>query len=367
MSSGSHKIAIFVPSFRGGGAERAMLMFAEGLLELRHRVDFLVAQDDGPLRKALPPGARLVNLAKRKVSLTLPGLISYLRRERPSALYSTIVNANIVAVLARMLSFTACPIVVRESNVLFPEGEVPFARRLSGRIAPMLYGFSDAVISVSEDVATQLSASAPSLRSKLVVAPNPVVSSEMLRLGEETPAHPWLAEQDGTPNIVAAGRLHPQKDFGTLIQAFALVRKTTPARLIILGEGSERRSLEALVRELQLDEVVSLPGFVENPFPYFKRASVFALSSRYEGMPNVLLQAMAFGTPVVATSMLSGAKDVLANPEFGRLVPPANPERLAQALCEAVSLKRSDAAAEFVSQNYSVQRATTAYLEAVRL
>ena len=282
------KIALFVPSFRGGGAERAMLLFAKGLLDLGHEVDFLVAQDTGPLRDSLPEGARLMNLNGKKVSYTLPALVRYLRAERPAALFSTVVNANIVALLARSISRVKCPVIVRESNVPNPEA-TSLPRQISGFLAPLFYRLADSVISVSEDVANTLSASAPFLRSKISVLPNPVVSPEMLKKGDLPPSHPWLEDsQLDIPVILGTGRLHPQKDFSTLIEAFADVIKVRDARLIILGEGEERARLEVEIKALRIEDKVSLPGYVQNPFPYFKRARTFVLSSRYEGMPNFI-------------------------------------------------------------------------------
>ena len=361
------KIALFVPSFRGGGAERAMLLFAQGLLELGYSVDFLVAQNSGPLRDSLPAGARLVNLNRRKVSFVLPGLIRYLKKERPVALYSTVVNANIVALLARALSGVSCQFIVRESNVPNPE-DTTLSRRIAGVIAPLIYRMADSVISVSEDVASILAAVSPGLRPKIAVLPNPVVSAEMLEKGKLTPEHPWLVDSvDGIPVVLGTGRLHQQKDFSTLISAFAAVIKERAARLIILGEGEERAALETQVQQLGLQDSVSLPGYVGNPFPYFKRAAVFVLSSRYEGMPNVLLQAMAFGTPVVATDCHSGAKEVIRNSGVGRLVPVGDSATMARAILNALNESNSAVAASYVDQNFSVERATREYLQVAGL
>ena len=365
------KIALFVPSFRGGGAERAMLLFADGLLSLGYQVDFLVAQDEGPLKSSLPDGVRLFDLAQKKVSFTLPSLVRYLRRERPAALYSTIVNANITAIFARAVAHIRCPVVIRESNVVNPKQGVTISRKASGLIAPFIYRLADSIISVSEAVADELCASAPSLRKKISVLPNPVISEKIHELANAPLNHPWFplgGEQYAvSPVIVGAGRLHPQKDFSTLISAFAEVRKTRPLHLLILGEGSERPKLEEQVVRLGLGQDVSLPGHVENPFPYLKRAQTFVLSSRYEGMPNALLQAMAFGTPVVATECHSGAREVVTNTEFGRLVPVGNVPAMAAAIADCLLLPRSASAAEFIEERFSVKRATEEYLHVAGL
>lgn len=346
-----------------------MVSFADGLLQLGYGVDFLVAQNEGPLKGTLPAEVRLINLAKRKVASALPGLVRYLRRERPAALFSTIVNANIAALCAHALSGSHCPIVIRESNVVRPKGPLTLARRFSGHLAPLVYRLADSIISVSEDVATELSTISPRLKERISVLPNPVVSKTILSLADAEPDHPWFRNDAPQPDpiIVGAGRLHPQKDFGSLIAAFAEVTKRRPSKLLILGEGDERPALEAQVAALQLSDRVSLPGHMTNPFPYLKRANVFVLSSRYEGMPNVLLQAMAFGTPVVATDGPTGAAEILRGTSFGKLVKASDIGSLADAITESLDAPRCPAAAAFVTERYSVERATREYLHAAGL
>ena len=164
--------------------------------------------------------------------------------------------------------------------------------------------------------------------------------------------HPWFAP-GAPPVILGAGRLTEQKDFPTLIRAFALVRKKHPARLMILGEGEERSKLETLVQELGLEKEVSLPGFVDNPYKYMKRAAVFVLSSRWEGFPNVLVEAMALGTPVVSTDCPNGPAEILENGKWGELVPVGETQSLASAVLrtlDRVDVVRVKGAAERADQ-----------------
>jgi glycosyltransferase involved in cell wall biosynthesis len=170
---------------------------------------------------------------------------------------------------------------------------------------------------------------------KIKVIYNPVITPELFARAEEPLDHPWFRPGE-PPVVLGVGRLTQAKDFPTLIRAFALVRKERPARLMILGEGEERPKLEALVRELRLEEDVALPGFVDNPYKYMKRAAVFVLSSRWEGFGIVLVEAMALGTPVVATDCPSGPAEILENGKWGRLVPPGDPEALAKAILDTL-------------------------------
>src|SRR5262249_37227290 len=144
-------------------------------------------------------------------------------------------------------------------------------------------------------------------------------------------SHPWFAP-GSLPVILGVGRLTWQKDFPTLIKAFALVRSRQPARLLILGEGEKRLELETIVKELGLAADVCLPGYVDNPFAYMHRCSAFVLSSASEGLPNSLIEAMACGAPVISTDCASGTAEILENGRYGPLVPVGDVEAMATAI-----------------------------------
>ena len=358
------RISIFVPSFAGGGAEKAMLLFAGAAAAKGHHVDLLAGSGKGPLRSSLPAGVGLRDFRCRRTAYCLPYLIAYLRKERPHALFSTIFHANVLAVAAARLAGCGTRVVLRESNVPRTSLTPTLSAWTTSRLVPCFYPFAHAVISVSDAVADELIALNPKLKSKVVVSPNPVISAETFRLSEEQPHHPWALTED-PPFVVAAGRLHPQKDFETLLRAFQLVTMLRRTRLIILGEGGERTRLEALTAELGLTDVVSLPGFVDNPYPFLKRAASFVLSSRYEGMPNVLIQAMAFGTPIVATDCPGGHPDLLKASGGGQLVPVGDHQRLADAITASLDLPRSPFAAVFAQQQFGVEQAAQNYLDLI--
>jgi len=172
-------------------------------------------------------------------------------------------------------------------------------------------------------------------RARIDMILNPVITPDLHALGASPLSHPWFAPGQ-PPVVVGIGRLERQKDFPTLIRAVARVRRSRPVRLLILGEGGKRPALEALVHELGLEEDVALPGFVENPYAYLARAQVFALSSIFEGLPTVLIEALALGTPVVATDCRTGPREILDDGRLGRLVAMAQPEALAAAIAETL-------------------------------
>lgn len=358
----ARRIAIFLPSLRGGGAERAMLQFAGGLLQAGIEVDLVVAQARGPLLRLVPAGTRLIDLRSSRVLFALLPLIRYLRQRRPSAIYSTIMHANIIAVIAARWSGIRLPVIIRESNAPKTARTPSLASKIVLRALPYFYPRADAIIAVSEGVKGELIDMNPSLAGRIRTCPTPVISEALLREADEHADHPWLHDAK-IPYILGMGRLHPQKDFPTLLRAFAAVRRQRQVRLIILGDGAERRDLIALARALGVEEDVSFPGFKENPFPYLKRARTFVLSSRYEGMPNVLVQAMALGVPVVATDCVSGPREVTRDGQLGMLVPVGDVTQLADAIERSLERTVADDVALEIRERFGVNESVRAYLD----
>lgn len=359
---GKH-IALFLPSLRGGGAERVMVNLAWGFAERGLQVDLVLAKADGPYLSEVHPEVRVVDLGARRVLHSLPDLVRYLRRKRPAAMLSTLSHANIIALWARGIASVPVRLVVREANTVGISASN--APALRGRWTPFLmrffYRWADAVVANSSGVAEDLIRLTRLPAEKLKVIYNPVVTPELFAKAEEPLDHPWFRPGE-PPVILGVGRLTKQKDFPTLIRAFALVRKERPVRLMILGEGEGRPKLEALVRELGLKDDVALPGFVDNPYKYMKRAAVFVLSSRWEGLPSVLIEALALGTPVVATDCPSGPAEILEGGKWGRLVPVGEPHFLARAILGTLQDVR-EPPPEAAWERFSLEEVVTAYLQ----
>jgi glycosyltransferase involved in cell wall biosynthesis len=199
------------------------------------------------------------------------------------------------------------------------------------RLAGWFYPWADGIVAVSKAIADDLGCSTSIPRSKICVIYNPVVTPDLTSKSQEPVQQAWF-EHGEPPVIVAVGRLTTQKAFDVLIRAFALLRQKRSARLLILGEGELRPYLEALVKELRLDQEVQLPGFVQNPYPYMCRASLFVQSSRWEGLPTVIIEALYLGAPILATDCPGGTREILADGRYGRLVPVDAPIDLAEAM-----------------------------------
>lgn len=327
-------IAIYLPSLGEGGIERVYLNLARELARRKFSVDLLVAQPRGARSSEVPAGIRVVDLAapSRRALALAPGLVRYLRGTHPRVILACS-GLNLPAIWMKLLTRSTLRVVVSVHNTL----SVQFAHlsyRHRAILPPLLATFfprADAIVAVSNGVATDLCGFLGLAGEQIKVLYNPVLSDDLFVRMDEPLQHRWFCEA-GAPVILAVGSLIARKDYATLLHAFARVQQQRPARLIILGEGEARAELEQLIERLGLVAAVDLPGFVSNPYPYFRRAKLFVLSSRWEGLPTNVIEALACGCPVVATDCPSGAREILGDGRFGRLVPVGDPEAMAQAM-----------------------------------
>jgi glycosyltransferase involved in cell wall biosynthesis len=309
----------------------------------------------------IPASVRVVDLKAPRVLLCLPALIHYLRSERPTALLATL-YANILAVWARQITGIPATIVLSEQNTLtsVSNGEHDLRWKLYPGLAKWFYPWADWVTAVSEGVADDLMQAARLSPSQVQVIYNPIVTPDLLKKSAAPLEHPWF-QRGEPPVILGVGRLTAQKAFDVLIEAFAEVRRSKQVRLLILGEGEDRPMLERLIKRLQLDGDVELPGFVSNPYSYMAHAGVFVLSSRWEGLPTVLVEAMSLGTPVVATDCPSGPREILQGGQYGQLVAMDDPAALALAMQNVLS-NRAACPHEESWKPYEVNFVTEQYL-----
>ena len=329
-----NRIAIYLPSLSGGGAERVMVTLANTFVKLGFKVDLILAMAEGPYLNEVSHEVQIITLNSRRSWYLLPALAVYLRKKKPIVILAAMGHANVLSVLAKSLARVTTRVIISERNT-FSISKMQSAsmkiRILLPRLMAWTYPIADGVIAVSSGVAEDLARSIKLPRSVIDVVYNPVVTDSLVAKSMMMPNHAWFSPNQ-PPVIVGMGRLTKQKDFPTLLRAFALLRQRKDVRLIILGQGNLRSELQELIKNLDLQVVVDLPGFVENPFAILKHASLFVLSSAWEGLPNALIQAMACGTPVVSTDCPSGPTEILQGGKWGRLVPVGNVEAMAEAM-----------------------------------
>ncbi len=358
------KISI-IDSFSGqGGVERIILTLAGGLAALGCAVDLVVVKASGLKPADIPPGVTLRPLNARHTFASLPKLVSYLRKRRPDGLLAAKDRANQVALVAKAVSGVPTRLVVRMGTTTSAAlGHGGWIKGMAWNLPiRLLYPLADGIVAVSQGVAADLAAITRLPLSRFKVIPNPVVSERLSRMAGEPVNHPWF--QEGEPPVfLGAGRLTRQKDFHTLIRAFALVQKLVPSRLVILGEGGDSAALLGLAESLGVRKQVDLPGFVKNPYPFMAKAAVFVLSSIWEGSPNVLTEAMALGTSIVATDCPSGPREILGKDLHGQLVPMGDASAMARAMKETLLNPPPKEILIRAVDEYRVERSCIRYLE----
>ena len=395
-------VALVVPNLGRGGAERSVANLAGGLTNRGHRVDIVLLQNEihqqvarqarlfvvggerdgagteeaarglaSPVElRAMPKPFDWVRMAAtlRWDPRCFPGprtvrqaraVASYMADEKPDCVFANLSRATVVTLLGTRF-LTRGPAVIPIIRDVLGQHHGQTLRRYR-----RLFGSAAHFVAVSEGIADDLAATIGVTPERISTVYNPVVTADLRMKMTEPPAHPWLLDGEA-PVILAAGRLAPQKDFPTLVKAFARVVRHRPCRLVILGEGKRRDELEALIRELGLDDRVSLPGWTDNPFAFMSRASLFVLSSRHEGLPGVLVQALACGCPCVSTDCPAGPAEILENGRFGPLVPVGDEAALADAMERTLEQPPDIRTLQERADRFSEEKSVTAYEELIR-
>ncbi len=407
MTSDKLHVGFLLTSLNGGGAERNILRLARSLIDRGHRADLVIPRFAGDYRAAVPGGMRVhraripgtdrkllraVRRAGIEVEATtvnpfgaarawlvlawryprIPAirgsgmrsiypyahiLARYVRDARPDVLVSALPGPNAVAVCAAQLSDRAVPTVVTVRNNV----TAAYAPEWLAA-ARTLYPLADAVVAVSRGVAESVQRSLGLDAKRIHAIYNPIPADSIRRLAQEEVTHPWFAD-DEPPVVLSVGREAPQKDHPTLVEAFGLARRDVDARLVILGKlsPSYRATLLSLARGHGVDEDIGFVDFDENPYRYMRRAGLLALSSRWEGLPTVILEALACGTPVVSTDAPYGPREILG--QWGDLPPVGDAPALAQELVKTLRGEHPpEKALQARAADFSPEKAADAYV-----
>lgn len=305
------RICLFLPSLSAGGAERVFLLLAASFVRQGYGCDLVVAAAGGMWDARVPDGVRFLSLGGGKPRSVLRPLTRYLRRERPDVLMSSVFPANIAALLACVITRTPC--VLREANRTADDIRAPTRMgTLANTIAMrLLYPRATAVVALTAGLARHLCAVAGLPPGRVTVIPNPA----------PLPGPPRLRASGPRPLVLGCGRFVEQKDFALLISAFASIARDRDVELVLIGQGPLKGALQRQAEALGVGDKVAFPGHASDVAAWMRKASVFALSSRWEGFPNVLLEALAAGCPVVATDCSDAVGEILANGTYGAMVP----------------------------------------------
>lgn len=325
----------------------------------------VLMQRDGPYLEDVPDDVIIYDLRARSLWTSWLPLARLLRRERPDILFSP-GGTNVAAVIAKALSGVGTRVVLSERNILAHSG-LTLKRRLMIALQRLFYPWADCVTAVSQGVKDDMVAKLGLPSESIEVIYNPIVDDDLQTLAGEPIDHPWF--QEDIPIILGAGRLVPQKNFQMLLRAFAEIRARQPARLVILGEGPLQDELTALAEQLKVADDVWLAGFDKNPFKYMAKADIFVLSSLHEGLPGVLIQAMACGTAVIATDCPFGPDEIIKDGEDGFLVAVNDVDGLAERMMLLLSHPEErmaiGALAQLNVQRFKIDRVLQNYYHAI--
>ena len=340
------KIAILLASLSDGGVGKMRIRLANEFVRRGYRVDLVLGKQEGQYMEMLDPAVRVMVLGTSHALFGVPRLAWYFRKERPDVVLSQRIRVNVLALRARSLSSADIPIFVTINTTISKQLEIFQSRKglKQLRLLKRHYPLNDGIIAVSRGAAEDAADLLGLPPERIQVIYNPTMSGHIFVRANEPVEHPWL-RPDAAPVIMGIGRFEHQKDFPTLLRAFARVRTQMDCRLVILGKGHLRDELLALAAELGIEDQLYLPGFVENPYAWLSKASLFVLSSRFEGFGNALSEALGLGVPVVATDCPSGPREILGDGRYGPLVPVGDVEALAQAMLKTL---REPPAGEFL-------------------
>jgi len=330
----SGRVVFYLPNLRTGGAEQVTVSIVNGLTARGYDVELLVSQREGKLQSRVSPGVSLETLSSIEVPMAgiaahIPAMAQYLRREKPAAVFPQMTHGSVVCLAAARMVDTDTPVFPTKHCAYGQARDGSLKSHVLGKLSRSLLPTADHVIGVSRGVADSMVESLDLSSADVSVLHNPVDTDEIRREGSEPVDHRWF---DDHPVVLSVGRLEPQKDHETWLRGFERVHETRPeTRGLIIGQGSEQKRLRALSAELGISDAVSFPGYVDNPYSFMRQADVFVLSSRYEGLPTVLIEAMACGCPVVSTDCPSGPDEVLEGGTYGPLVDVGDADGLAEA------------------------------------
>jgi len=330
-------VALFLPTLESGGAERAFVELANRFSAMGTRTDLVLVRAVGPYLDEVSDGVRVIDLGGQRVLRAIPLLAGYLRRETPEVIMSGLDNANVAAIAACAIVGRPSAAVLTQRSILRECWRLQHPRLHRAWLAPVRLAYSRArlIISNSRAASDDLRDGFGIPQSRLAVVHNSVDLERIERQAKEAPRHRWT-DDGAPPMILSVGSLTTGKDVTTLLRAFSIVRRTHDCNLLILGEGPERTRLEAMAQQLGIGGALEFRGFDPNPFCWMARAALMASSTLAEGCPNVIQQALACGTPIVATDCPGGTSEILEDGKWGKLVPVGNPEAMATAIRETL-------------------------------
>jgi glycosyltransferase involved in cell wall biosynthesis len=330
------KIAFFSYDMRVGGAEKMILTLLPQFIKAGYFIDLVLIKKAGAFLSDIDPRVNIISLKKEHVSQSLIPLIRYFKKSKPDVFISNLTHLNIVTIIAKFFSGTRSKIIITEHSSITTnnlqkggkEGILVF-------LARFLYPLADKTVVVSDGAAQNLIEAIKINPNKVQSIYNPIDMDRIRILSREKIDEFWLTEKS-IPVLVAIGRLEQEKNFSFLLNVFQTLTKKRKARLLILGEGSERQMLEQQMIAYGIENDVKLLGIKTNPYPYISNADILVCTSKYEGFNITLAESLACGTPVISLNCPYGPAEILDNGTYGQLISPGDRDGMVNAIIAAI-------------------------------
>jgi len=366
MKTPQEILAIFLATSGHSGVDKIMGNLIQEFGRQNIPVHLLRIKNHGPYLKEIPDSVNIVDLGAAHVDTAFPALVRYMKKERPAFMLTDKDRVNRAALLAAMVSQAPVKLSIRVGTTVSKNLERRdwLARTLQILSIRTLYSKASNILVPSNGAAQDLNKNFRLPLNKIKVVPSPVITDDFEQKCSEPVNHDWLSAKK-VPVILGAGELCSRKDFTTLIRAFSLVRREMNARLIIAGKGKKRKELISLAHDLGVEADVDLVGFVHNLPAWMAKSDLFVLSSVCEGMPVVLIEALAAGTDVVSTDCPSGPRELLQNGTVAPIVPVGDAEALARAMLSRLRAAKEPERLKQAVSKYRVRASANSYLEAI--
>jgi glycosyltransferase involved in cell wall biosynthesis len=355
------RLTIIIPDLRGGGAERVVVNIANYLIIRNYKVDLILLLEKGEFLNDLHKDVNIVNLNVKRLKNSCIPLLKYFINNKPDNILVNMWPLTIITIMAKILTFSRARIFVVEHTTWSKDN---LTKNYFGKLKIQLsmhyfYKLAQGVITVSKGAADDLSKFANIKKDKITTIYNPITGNEKKSNNKILePIEWWVGDHK---KIISVGSLSPIKNYKSLINAFSELKKIINVRLLILGEGICRNELETQIKKLELDKDIFIPGFVKDLAPYYKQANLFVLSSQAEGFGNVIVEALAQGTPVVSTNCESGPSEILCEGKYGYLVPICNDSKLTRAMFDSLSSNHDFTQLKLRSLEFSIDKAVKKY------
>lgn len=359
-------IAFFVPTLELGGAERTVTNLSSGFAGRGYEVDIVLAKARGGFLNQVHRDVNVIDLNRTPASLlgiasAIPAFTRYVNEKSPDTIVSFMGHVNVISIISASLSNRSPRLVISERNSLTTDS---FNDKIVRFLQRIFYSKADVIVPNSDDVAHDLKNILKIPEKMVRKIHNPTVTPKLKSDATEEVKHPWF-KNDSPPVILGVGSLTTQKQFDTLLRAFYKLTQSKDARLVIIGSGPKRGYLERLARDLNIEKKVDLHGQNPNPYKYMANADAFALSSAWEGLPNVVIEALALECPVVATDAPGGTSEILEEGEHGILVPVGDSKKLGQALRFILNHPPERTRLSVRAEDFSIDKIVTDYEEVV--